>query len=122
MRRLNNSSRGIDRTTDVLSFPQQEGKVLERRMRQGRERGKKAMVAAPCPPALLGDVVINLHAAQRQASRYGNTFQEEVRRLLIHGLLHLLGYDHERSDYEERKMRKKEINLHHALKTMDKKR
>ncbi|HCZ11518.1 MAG TPA: rRNA maturation RNase YbeY, partial [Nitrospiraceae bacterium] len=59
----------------------------------------------------IGDIVINLHKAERQAKEYGVTFHREVERLLIHGFLHLLGYDHEKSKYEARKMRKLEEEL-----------
>ncbi len=68
---------------------------------------------------LLGDVVINLHAAKRQSASYGNTLDDEVRRLLIHGFLHLLGYDHEAGVYQARKMRQLERKLTHALETLD---
>jgi len=102
---LNSMYRGVDKTTDVLSFPQQE---------------RSAFSAPPYPPfskvgteggVVLGDIVINPHQAKRQASEHGLSFREELRWLLVHGLLHLTGYDHERSKYSERKMRKKEKEL-----------
>ena len=62
-------------------------------------------------PIPLGDIVINLHQAKRQASEHGLTFTEELRWLLIHGLLHLIGYDHEKGGYDEKKMRRKEKEL-----------
>lgn len=105
MKALNSMYRGVDRTTDVLSFPQQE---------------RSAFSTPPCPPlskggteggVVLGDIVINLHQAKRQASKHGLSFREELRWLLVHGLLHLIGYDHERSKYSERKMREKEKEL-----------
>lgn len=86
MRRLNRTYRGKDRTTDVLSFPQ---------MSYGNE---------PQPSTLLGDIVISLPQARRQAREYGVSLYEEVSRLLVHGLLHLLGYDHEQSRYQARVM------------------
>ncbi len=76
----------MDKTTDVLSFPQDDR-------------------------LLLGDIVINLQAAKRQAVEYGHSLSRELNRLLIHGLLHLLGYDHEKGRYADRKMRKKEEEL-----------
>ena len=85
MRALNRRWRGHDRSTDVLSFPQDEG------------RG-----------ALLGDVVISVDTARRQAVAQGTTLGREAERLLIHGLLHLLGYDHERSPAEARRMQRRE--------------
>jgi probable rRNA maturation factor len=88
MRDLNRRWRSRDRPTDVLSFPQDEG------------RGP-----------LLGDVVISVDTARRQAAARGTTLGREADRLLIHGLLHLLGYDHERSDAEARRMRRRERTL-----------
>jgi probable rRNA maturation factor len=76
MRRLNRLYRGKDRPTDVLSFSQIEGDLL-------------------LAPEILGDIVISLDTAQRQARRYGVTLKRETLRLLVHGLLHLCGYDHE---------------------------
>jgi probable rRNA maturation factor len=72
VRRLNREWRGKDRPTDVLSFPQEA-------------RGR-----------LLGDVVISLDTARRQAREGGWSLAAELRRLLAHGLLHCLGHDHER--------------------------
>jgi probable rRNA maturation factor len=75
IRELNRDYRGKDAPTDVLSFP---------------------MERSPAPEAerLLGDVVISVETAARQAAEYDATLQREIYRLLIHGLLHLLGYDH----------------------------
>jgi probable rRNA maturation factor len=80
MRSLNRTWRGEDRATDVLSFPSFEESL-------GR-------AAAP-RGAFLGDVVIDVPYAARQARRRGHPVSREVRILLAHGLLHLLGYDHE---------------------------
>jgi probable rRNA maturation factor len=103
MRALNRRYRGVDMTTDVLSFPLCDS--------------PQAIADGPC--AALGDIVINLHAAKSQAAVYGNTFPEEVRRLLVHGFLHLIGYDHERNPAQERKMQRKERELLDALEDMD---
>ncbi len=81
-----------DRPTDVLSFAQREG-------------------AGGAPDGLLGDVVISVDAARRQAAERGETLGREADRLLIHGLLHLLGYDHERSAAEARRMQRRERAL-----------
>lgn len=59
----------------------------------------------------LGDIFISLETAQRQAIEYGVTLKEELKRLLVHGVLHLLGYDHEQSLYKKRKMQKKEEEI-----------
>lgn len=79
MRRLNREWRGKDRTTDVLSFPAGETALPE----GGRH---------------LGDVVISVDRARSQARERGHPLSRELRVLLAHGYLHLLGYDHERDD------------------------
>lgn len=108
MERLNSTFRGKKKTTDVLSFPQ-NSEVLE--------TSKLPSFCSSAP--LLGDIVINIKAAKRQAREYGTGDYEEVRRLLIHGFLHLLGYDHKRNRYQEIKMKKKEREIHDAFKEMD---
>jgi len=80
---LNRRFRGQDRPTDVLSFP-----MGEEEPGAGDEPGV----------LLLGDVVISLPAAARQAAEYGHGLDREVARLAVHGTLHLLGYDHERDE------------------------
>jgi len=79
---LNKVYRGKDGPTDVLSFPLNE--IFN---------GYK----------ILGDIVISQDTAERQAKELGHTLEEEVRRLLVHGIIHLLGYDHEKSSEEEKK-------------------
>ncbi len=96
MARLNQTWRGIPRPTDVLSFSLLEGE-------HAAQRG-----------ALLGDVVIGLQTAERQARRARRSLDEELARLLIHGTLHLLGYDHERPA-EARDMRAEERRLWRTL-------
>jgi probable rRNA maturation factor len=103
MKRLNATYRCMNTTTDVLSFPMY---ATVKEVPDDR-------------PSLLGDIVINPRAAKRQSARYNVTCHEEVRRLLIHGFLHLLGYDHEGTRYEAEKMRKEERRLQHALETLD---
>jgi len=80
VRDLNRRYRGEDARTDVLSFSQRE------------DAGE--FVLPPGEPARLGDVVISLPAARRQAKQAGHSLQRETALLLVHGLLHLLGYDH----------------------------
>jgi probable rRNA maturation factor len=77
VRELNRTHRGKDEATDVLSFPS---------LRQGQRQAG--------PDAFLGDIAISVDTARRQAAQYDATLQNEVNRLLIHGLLHLLGHDH----------------------------
>jgi probable rRNA maturation factor len=93
IRRLNAAYRHIDRPTDVLAFAMREGD------------------GATLHPAVLGDVVISLDTAARQAAARGVTVADEVRQLLTHGLLHLLGYDHERSPAEARRMFRRQRTL-----------
>ncbi len=101
IRRLNRIYRQKDRSTDVLSFPLgQNG-----RYDINKETG--------C--ALLGDVVISLETAVRQANMYGHSLEREIGFLTVHSMLHLLGYDHETSPLEERKMREKEEEVLAAL-------
>lgn len=104
MQQLNTAYRGIKKSTDVLSFETQIPV-------------KKGIVNN-----ILGDIVINVPRAESQAKIFGTGFYDEIYRLLIHGTLHLLGYDHEKSEYRARKMRKKEQELFYAAKEMDSKR
>ncbi|MGP6191879.1 MAG: rRNA maturation RNase YbeY [Vulcanimicrobiaceae bacterium] len=92
IRRLNREHRGHDRATDVLSFPLLE-EPSSKRSADARRSAQRSPAGAP--ERLLGDVVISLDTAARQARAYEAPLQSEVERLLIHGLLHLLGHDHE---------------------------
>jgi probable rRNA maturation factor len=87
MRELNRAFRGKDSSTDVLSFPQLDNCAATRR--------EHAAPDCEVMPAALGDVVISVDTALRQAGRLGVTPESRLRSLLIHGVLHLLGYDHE---------------------------
>jgi probable rRNA maturation factor len=102
MRKLNREFRGIDSATDVLSFSQIE----------------QAGAAPPNPrsvkntPGLpVGDVVISIDTAVRQAREFRVSPKSRLRRLLIHGFLHLIGYDHERSPADARRMFARERTL-----------
>ena len=96
IRELNAEYRGEDYATDVLSFP-----MLE-------EFDPKAMEGA----ILLGDVVISAETALKQAGELGVSLEDEVARLLCHGVLHLLGYDHEDvPESEAERMERKEQEL-----------
>jgi probable rRNA maturation factor len=109
MRMLNLQYRGLDKTTDVLSFPQNENSSSS----PFTKDGQGGITNSECLQStlILGDIVINLHKAQKQAEENGITFNEEMKRLLIHGLLHLVGYDHEKNRYAKRKMQKKAEEL-----------
>jgi probable rRNA maturation factor len=88
MRQLNREHRGKDRPTNVLSFPLGE----DDRSRPSRE--DRAARYSGGAPRLLGDIVISLDTALRQAHGRRRDLLDEIRFLLAHGLLHLLGYDH----------------------------
>jgi len=93
IRDLNREYRGRDRPTDVLSFALNEGEL-------------------PDPaPEMWGDIVISVESALRQAEEYGHSFETEMARLLIHGALHLLGYDHETTESEAERMRTQEAEI-----------
>ncbi len=105
MRRLNRQYRGLDQSTDVLAFPMR-GK--------GESSNKKKMTGIwqlDTSYSLLGDVVISVPAARKQALQQGHSLQREMTLLMIHGLLHLLGYDHEQSVADARAMKRKEKKL-----------
>jgi probable rRNA maturation factor len=101
-RALNRCYRGIDRATDVLSFPstgQLPGSPVALRRRRRSRRGFSGLdrVSANAPEArFLGDIVIARGVARRQARAAGHDETTEIRVLALHGLLHLLGYDHDR--------------------------
>jgi probable rRNA maturation factor len=96
MKQLNRKFTQKDRTTDVLSFGMHEPNSY-------RKKGKSPTIKYPS----LGDIYVSLDQAKRQAEEYGVGLEEEVRLLVTHGVLHLLGYDHS-SKKEEVVMREKE--------------
>ncbi len=100
IRVVNRQWRGKDKPTDVLSFPQHDVPELER-------MGKTARKGV-CEPWCLGDVVISLDRARVQAREKGHGYLQEIRVLLVHGVVHLLGFDHEVSPREERRMKRLE--------------
>lgn len=93
MRRLNLEYRHIDSSTDVLSFALNEGSDLD------------------LHPEMLGDIVVSMETAARQAAESGRPMEKELSWLLVHGALHLLGYDHERSQKEAAAMRELEKRI-----------
>ena len=95
MRKLNAKYRRKDYPTDVLSFPMED---------------------AGTPAArLLGDVIISVEKAREQAKQRGRTPDQELATLLIHGIVHLLGYDHERSAKDARAMKRLEDKIYRQL-------
>ena len=91
---INLEHRQIDRPTDVLSFPLGENGVYD--------------VDPATGAKLLGDIVISIEHAERQAKDYGHSLQREVGYLTVHSMLHLLGYDHVQGGLEAVRMREKE--------------
>ena len=107
IRNLNRRYRKKDAATDVLAFPL----MAEAGIRPGRLQrrpGPSLRKPAGRLPWLLGDVVISLATARRQAHSFGHGLHQEVLRLLVHGVLHLLGYDHERGSREAARMAREE--------------
>ena len=95
MRPLNAKYRKNNKTTDVLSFP--------------------ADHSMSSKPVLLGDVIISVEQARRQAKGRNHSLKSEIVTLLIHGILHLLGYDHERSPQQAKIMANLEVRLLNRL-------
>jgi len=93
MRRLNFEHRGSRRTTDVLSFPQFQS--------------LDAITPGPDGVALLGDIAISMETLARRCNNRGDDPEREILRLLVHGVLHLIGFDHA-SDTARREMRQME--------------
>ncbi len=97
---INSEYRGKDTPTDVISFAYRDDPfpVIDNPMEE------------------LGDIYISLEKASEQAVEYGVTLSEELKRLIIHGVLHLLGYDHELSAEEEKRMNLLEDKIFDAIK------
>jgi rRNA maturation RNase YbeY len=105
IRALNRRYLGKDSPTDVISFPQLDLRTSARGLRHVTDGSMLA----------LGDVVISADTARRQARALGVATAARLRTLLIHGVLHLLGYDHERSAADARRMFSRERALARAL-------
>jgi probable rRNA maturation factor len=115
MKELNEQYRGVERTTDVLSFPQTADFAPSVHGQISDSKKKHSEFCIPNSALVLGDIVINLHKTRRQATEYNLSFYEELKRLLVHGLLHLIHYDHETSHHQKRTMKAKEKELLEAL-------
>ncbi len=96
IRALNKKYRRKNRVTDVLAFPEPKA-LLE-----------KFKTELPQKIQRLGEIVICFREVKKNAKRFKSTFKEELARVLIHGILHLLRYDHEKSEREAKKMSEKE--------------
>jgi probable rRNA maturation factor len=106
MAKWNRAYRGKKGATDVLSFPADAEKERHRKSRADRYR----FMTPASSVSYLGDIAIAPAVARRNARRFGRTFAEEMRILILHGMLHLMGYDHETDtgemDRRERRMRR----------------
>lgn len=98
IREINLKHRNKDKVTDVISFPQFDDY-------------KFISITNGQIPLFLGDIVLNLHQAKRQSVQNKIRLYHEIMRLLLHGLLHLLGYDHEKNAYQAKKMADAELRL-----------
>lgn len=109
MKELNRFFRGKDSTTDVLSFPHEADDFV-----QGAGFARSATEEEQSLNMnFLGDIVISVEQANRQAKENRLTLENEIKQLILHGLLHLCGYDHERDDGE---MNRRELELRRKLK------
>ena len=99
IREINRDYRKKDKPTDVISFAYREEPFpgIEEQIEE------------------LGDIYISIDTARRQASEYEVSLYDEMKRLIIHGILHLVGYDHELSPEEEERMQQKEEELFRGL-------
>lgn len=100
MKELNGFFRGKTITTDVLSFPHEPDEF-------------EPAASEGVTPTFLGDIVISVEQAQKQAAENGLALDVEIKQLILHGLLHLCGFDHETDDGE---MNKRELQLRRKLK------
>ena len=96
--KTNLETRKVDRPTDVLSFPMFEREEIP----SLKEKGKEVDI--------LGDIIISVEKVQEQAIEYGHTFERELAYLTVHGMLHLLGYDH-MIESEKKVMRQREEEI-----------
>ena len=127
MKLFNLRYRGINRATDVLSFSQDLFVASKKKINlPAAETAGYSKVSAPLRGGdkgegenrLLGDIVVCVPFALHQAEDFCVPFYDELLRLMIHGLLRLLGYDHEANGYQKRKMVIKEKELFDAVKAM----
>lgn len=104
IRQINAHYRNKDAATDVLSFPLYEDGVIDEEDADGQ-----GLIA-------LGDIVISLERAETQSKEYGHSFEREVAFLCVHSVLHLLGYDHELGQEQEKEMFSKQEQILQKMK------
>lgn len=111
IRRLNERTRGVDKVTDVLSFPAMELCAGEKIVSD--EHGE-CIESAEEDTLFLGSVAVCMKRAEEQAAEYGHSLAREIGYLAVHGALHCLGYDHEKEE-DKRVMREKEEEIMRLL-------
>jgi probable rRNA maturation factor len=99
IQQLNREYRKVDKPTNVLSFPMQEGDFGD------------------ITPGLLGDVVISCETAQKESEKANISLSERMSQLLIHGILHLIGFDHEQSSEDAQNMEEKSLEVLRIIET-----
>ena len=99
---VNKEYRGIDKPTDVLSFPLNDFESTDEPL-------------ADEPTVSLGDIVVSLERAEAQAAEFGHSAERELAFLCVHSTLHLLGYDHELSDEDDADMRRRQREILEAM-------
>lgn len=109
IREINNETRGIDRATDVLSFPMldYEDGMVYKEMYTGKELKREYFDG---DELVLGDIVLSLERADEQRAEFNHSFNRECSYLVVHSVLHLLGYDHMEED-EKKIMRAREEEI-----------
>lgn len=109
IREINNETRGIDRATDVLSFPMldYEDKKVFKELYKDKSFDVTFMDGEEL---VLGDIVLSLERALEQSKEYNHSFEREASYLVVHSVLHLLGYDH-MEDLDKKVMRKREEEI-----------
>ena len=109
IREINNETRGIDKLTDVLSFPMLD--YPENMVFKNVYKNKKFNeIYLDGEELVLGDMVLSLERAKEQSIEYNHSFEREVCYLVVHSILHLLGYDH-MNDEDKAKMRTREEEI-----------
>ena len=109
IREINNETRGIDKVTDVLSFPMLD--YPENMVYKNVYKNKKFNeIYLDGEELVLGDMVLSLERAKEQSIEYNHSFEREVCYLVVHSILHLLGYDH-MNDEDKAKMRTREEEI-----------
>jgi probable rRNA maturation factor len=104
IRNLNKEYRGIDKSTDVLSFPMFEKEEIDQMVKEGIWEYND----------ILGDMVISIEQVQTQAQEYGHSFERELSYMVVHSFYHLMGYDHIKEE-DKIIMRPKEENVLNQL-------